>query len=200
VKVLFLTHSFPRFVGDAPGSFLLRLAQALKETGTEVRVIAPAARDLAPREDLKGIHVERFRYAPRSMETHAYTGNMAQDVAGSFTAKLALTSFIGSELMSSAWERRSFKPDVIHAHWWFPSGVVGMTLASLSGRPLVTTLHGTDLRLAKQITASQSVFKRVVRKSSAVTAVSSWLASEASTMVAGIDIEVAPMPVATEKR
>ncbi len=199
MKVLFLTHSFPRFVGDAPGSFLLRLAVALGETGTEVRVIAPAARDLAPREDLNGIHVERFRYAPRSMETLAYTGNMAQDVAASFSAKLALTSFIGSELMRSAWERRSFRPDVIHAHWWFPSGVVGMTLASLSSRPLVTTLHGTDVRLAKQVKASRSVFTTVLRKSSAVTAVSSWLASEASALAGGVDVDVAPMPVATEK-
>jgi len=199
VKVLFLTHSFPRFIGDAPGSFLLRLAVALKETGTDVRVIAPAARDLAPREEIEGIHVERFRYAPRSMETLAYSGNMAQDVAASFSAKIALTSFIGSELIRSAWERRSFKPDVIHAHWWFPSGVAGMTLASMTGRALVTTLHGTDVRLAKQVKASRSVFKSVLRRSSAITAVSSWLASEASTIADGIDIDVAPMPVATEK-
>jgi glycosyltransferase involved in cell wall biosynthesis len=199
LKVLFLTHSFPRFVGDVPGSFLLRLAVALNERGTEVRVIAPAARDLAPREDIDGIHVERFRYAPRSMETLAYTGNMAQDVAGSFTAKIALTSFLGSELIHSAWERRSFKPDVIHAHWWFPSGLVGMTLASMSARPLVTTLHGTDLRLAKQVKASRSVFKTVLAKSSAVTAVSSWLASEIKSIAGEVEIDVAPMPVATEK-
>ena len=74
-----------------------------------------------------------------------------------------------------------------------------MALASMTARPLVTTLHGTDLRLAKQIKASRSVFKAVVRKSSAVTAVSSWLASEASALAGGIDIDVAPMPVATEK-
>jgi glycosyltransferase involved in cell wall biosynthesis len=199
VKVLFLTHSFPRFIGDAPGSFLLRLAVALREVDVEVRVIAPAARDLAPREELDGIHVERFRYAPRSMETLAYTGNMAQDVSGSFGAKLALTSFIGSELMRSAWERRAFKPDVIHAHWWFPSGVVGMTLASLSNKPLVTTLHGTDLRLAKKVNASRGVFRSVMRKSAAVTTVSSWLAREVAELCDGLDIDVAPMPVATEK-
>lgn len=199
MKVLFLTHSFPRFIGDAPGSFLLRLAVALKETGTEVRVIAPAARDLAPREDISGIHVERFRYAPRSMETLAYTGNMAQDVAGSFSAKLALTSFLGAELIRSAWERRSFKPDVIHAHWWFPSGVVGMTLSSMARRPLVTTVHGTDLRLAKQVKASRSVFRTVLAKSSAITAVSSWLASEVRAIAPGVNVDVAPMPVATEK-
>jgi len=199
VKVLFLTHSFPRFVGDAPGSFLLRLAVALREIGVEVRVIAPAARDLAPREDLDGIHVERFRYAPRSMETLAYTGNMAQDVAGSLSGKLALASFVGSELIRAAWERQSFHPDVVHAHWWFPSGVVGMSLAALSTKPLVTTLHGTDLRLARKVKASQGMFRSVMRRSAAVTTVSSWLAGEAVSLVGDLKVDVAPMPVATEK-
>ena len=94
MKVLFLTHSFPRFIGDAPGSFLLRLAVALRDVGVEVRVVAPSAADVSESEDLDGIHVERFRYAPRKLETLAYTGNMAQDVAGSWGAKIALTGML----------------------------------------------------------------------------------------------------------
>ena len=199
MKVLFLTHSFPRFIGDAPGSFLLRLAVALRDEGVVVRVIAPAAENLPPRDELDGIHVERFRYAPRSMETLAYTGNMAQDVASSWSARLALTGFLGAELTRSAWDRRAFRPDVIHAHWWFPSGVVAMTLASLTGTPLVTTIHGTDLRLAKKIAASRPVLRSVLRKSREVTTVSSWLASELTAIEPTARSTVAPMPVATEK-
>ena len=199
MKVLFLTHSFPRFIGDAPGSFLLRLAIALRDRDVAVRVIAPAAQDLPPRDDLEGIHVERFRYAPRTMETLAYTGNMAQDVASSWSARLALTGFIGAELTRSAWDRRTFRPDVIHAHWWFPSGVVAMTLASLTSTPLVTTIHGTDLRLAKKVGASRPVLKSVLRRSAHVTTVSSWLASELTAMVPDARPTVAPMPVATER-
>ena len=199
MQVLFLTHSFPRFIGDAPGSFLLRLAVALRNEGVAVRVIAPAAEGLPPRDDLDGIHVERFRYAPRPMETLAYTGNMAQDVASSWSARLALTGFLGAELTRSAWDRRTFRPDVIHAHWWFPSGVVAMTLASLTGTPLVTTIHGTDLRLAKKVTASRPVLRSVVRRSQHVTTVSSWLASELTAIEPDARPTIAPMPVATEK-
>ena len=199
MKVLFLTHSFPRFIGDAPGSFLLRLAIALRDKDVAVRVIAPAAQNLPPRDDLEGIHVERFRYAPRTLETLAYTGNMAQDVASSWSARLALTGFLGAELTRSAWDRRTFRPDVIHAHWWFPSGVVAMTLASLTSTPLVTTIHGTDLRLAKKVGASRPVLKSVLRRSAYVTTVSSWLASELTAMVPDARPTVAPMPVATER-
>lgn len=199
MKVLFLTHSFPRFIGDAPGSFLLRLAVALRDVGVEVKVVAPAAPDLAASEEFQGIHVERFRYAPRSIETLAYTGNMAQDVSGSWRAKLALTGFIGGELAKGLQRQRAFAPDVIHAHWWFPSGVVGAWLSTLTRTPLVTTMHGTDVRLASKVKLSRNAFNGVMRRSARVTTVSSWLASEVAAISPATSAIVAPMPVATEK-
>lgn len=199
MKVLFLTHSFPRFIGDAPGSFLLRLAVALRDVGVEVKVVAPAAPDLAASEEFQGIHVERFRYAPRSIETLAYTGNMAQDVSGSWRAKLALTGFIGGELAKGLQRQRAFAPDVIHAHWWFPSGVVGAWLSTLTRTPLVTTMHGTDVRLASKVKLSRNAFNGVMRRSARVTTVSSWLASEVAAISPATIAIVAPMPVATEK-
>ncbi len=153
-----------------------------------------------PTDDkIEGIAVERFRYAPRKYEKLAYTGNMAQDVATSWSARLALVGFFGSDFVSAVGARRSFEPDVIHAHWWFPSGVVGSWLASLSHRPLVTTLHGTDVRLAKKIGMSRSLMKRVLNQSAAVTTVSSWLSSEVAALISVPRPDVAPMPVATDK-
>ena len=78
MRVLFVTHSFPRFSGDVAGAFILRLACALADTGTEVRVLAPAAPRLANSDVIDGIAVRRFRYAPRRWETLAYTGTMAE--------------------------------------------------------------------------------------------------------------------------
>src|SRR5437762_5799519 len=125
MNVLFLTHSFPQEEGDAAGSFILRLAVALRGEGINVRVVAPAAAGLPAAEVREGVPVERFRYAPRGYESLAYTGNMANDVASSWTAKLALVGFLGSDFVHAVRARRSFEPDIIHAHWWFPSGVVG---------------------------------------------------------------------------
>ena len=81
MKVLFLTHSFPRQPGDAAGSFVLRLATALRGEGVETRVVAPAAPGLpGSRDRSTAFRVERFRYAPRKYETLAYGGNMATQV------------------------------------------------------------------------------------------------------------------------
>jgi glycosyltransferase involved in cell wall biosynthesis len=198
VNVLFLTHSFPRHAGDAAGSFILRLASALAKEDVEVHVVAPSARDLPPAEVMDGVTVERFRYAPRRLEKLAYTGNMAHDVASSWRARLALVSFLGSDFVTAVRARRSFEPDVIHAHWWFPSGVIGTWLSRMSHRPLVTTLHGTDVRLARSVAVSRPLFRHVLQHSAAVTTVSTWLSREVKRMVPAARPEVLPMPAAID--
>src|SRR5579884_813601 len=138
MKVLFLTHNYPRRAGDAPGSFVLRLARALRGEGIETSVVAPAAAGLAHHEALDDIPVERFRYAPRRYETLAYTGNMATQVQHSWSAKVTMLGFLGAEFRTAVKARRAFEPDVVHAHWWFPNGLVGTWLGRMANKPLVT--------------------------------------------------------------
>lgn len=198
MKVLFLTHSFPRQPGDAPGAFVLRLATALRGEGVETRVVAPAARGLASHETLDDIFVERFRYAPRKYETLAYMGNMATQFQASWSAKVTMLGFLGAEFRCAVGARRAFEPDVVHAHWWFPNGLVGTWLSRMAHKPLVTTLHGTDVRLARSVAFSRPAFRHVMHHSAAVTAVSRWLADEAQGIVSAPQPVVAPMPVSSE--
>src|SRR5262245_17866263 len=198
MKVLFLTHSFPRQLGDAPGSFLLRLAIALRAEGVDTSVVAPAAPGIPEHDHLDGVPVERFRYAPRRFETLAYAGNMATQFKQSWSARVTMLGFLGSEFRSAVRARREFEPDLVHAHWWFPSGLVGTWLARFSNKPLVTTMHGTDVRLARTVAFSRPAFRHVMHHSAAVTAVSRFLASEAQEIVSAPAPIVAPMPVSAE--
>ena len=198
MKVLFLTHAFPRFEGDGAGSFLLRLASALGKEGVDVKVVAPAAPGVVDSARLNGTGIERFHYAPRRYETLAYAGNMAEQVRDSWSARFTMIGFLGAEFRSAVRARRAMQPDIVHAHWWFPSGLVGTWLSKLSHTPLVTTLHGTDVRLARSISVSRPAFRHVLQHSAAVTAVSKWLAHEAQSLVSAPPATVAPMPVGTE--
>jgi glycosyltransferase involved in cell wall biosynthesis len=196
VRILFVTHSFPRFPGDVAGAFILRLARALADGGTEVRVLAPSAPRLANVETIEGIAVRRFRYAPKKWETLAYTGTMAEQVGDSFRGKAALAGMLSRGALAVRSAAAEFAPDVIHAHWWFPAGL--LAFGSLSSKPLVTTMHGSDVRLARRSAWAPVLFRRVMARSSAVTAVSSYLASEAQSMAAGLNVAVEPMPVNVE--
>lgn len=197
LRVLFLTHSYPRVPGDAAGSFLLHLATALRHENVEVRVVAPSGEALPAHDVFEGIHVDRFHYAPRRYENLAYTGEMAQEVQRSWSAKFALVGFLGAEFTAATRVRRAFDPHLIHAHWWFPSGLVGTWVAGLAGLPLVTTMHGTDVRLARAKTFARPLFRRVLHHARAVTTVSRWLADEVREIAPNVSPLVAPMPVST---
>ena len=200
MRVLFLTHSFPRYDGDAAGSFVLRLATALLREGVAVRVVAPATASAPARAVIQGIPISRFRYAPRRLETLAYEGNMASQVRDSWGARLGLVGMLGAELGAALGNVPDGRAELIHAHWWFPSGVVGAVASRIKGIPLVTTVHGSDVRLARAIPAALPALRQVMQRSARVTAVSNWLATEAHAAAGGGDVPVvAPMPVATEQ-
>lgn len=195
LRVLFVTHAYPRYATDAAGSFLHRLAVALRASGCEIRVLAPSAPQLAPDDEIDGIAIRRYRYAPRGMESLAYTGTMAEQVLGSLRGKGALAGMLAAGSVAVRRHVDEFAPDVLHAHWWFPSGL--LALAADEDLPLVTTMHGSDVRLARRVTLAHPLFRRVMARSRAVTAVSSWLAGEARAMAPDARIRVAPMPADT---
>jgi glycosyltransferase involved in cell wall biosynthesis len=195
VNVLVLAHSYPRFATDPVGSFVLRLAVAVRPAGVDVRVVAPGGEGLAARETYEGVVVERFRYAPRRYETLAYTGTMRDQVLGSWTKRAFMASFVAAETGTALRVARAFKPDLVHAHWWFPAGLVGGWVRRWRGVPLVITLHGSDLRLAQDLAVATRLFRHVLRRATTVTTVSSWLARETEALVPGVRPVVAPMPV-----
>lgn len=192
-RVLFVTHAYPRHVGDGAGSFLHRLALGLTASGLTVRVLAPSGPKLAPAENLEGIEIRRFRYAPAGMESLAYTGTMAEQVLGSLSGKGALLGMLTAGTMAVRRAIDEFKPHVLHAHWWFPAGL--LAIGAHSDVPLITTMHGSDVRLARKVKLVHPLFRRVMARSAVVTAVSSWLAGEARAMAPGTTVGVAPMPV-----
>lgn len=199
MRVLFLTHAYPRSPGDTPGAFLHLLARALHSTGVEVHVLAPHAAGLAMQETMDGIQVHRFRYAADEAETLAYTGRMVEEVRASLQGKVTLARLMAAGTRASRHLARSLQVDVLHAHWWFPNGVIAAATSRLTSLPLVTTLHGSDVRLARGVAPMRAAFRAVARRSAAVTAVSHFLARSAKEMATDASVSVLPMPVDVER-
>ncbi len=195
MRVLFLAHSFPRFDADPVGSFVLRLAVALRSAGIEVLVVAPGGPGLAARETFEGITVERFRYAPRRLETLGYTGTMRNQVQGSWTARVVMGAFLVADFLKALRVGRRFRPQLVHAHWALPGGLVGTWLRALWRVPLVITLHGSDLRLAQGVPIAARLFRRVLTRATVVTTVSRWLARDTMALAPPVEPVVAPMPI-----
>jgi len=193
VRVIFLTHNYPRFAGDIAGGFLHPLALALRARGVDVRVIAPSDAGRGGSDVLDGVPIERVRYAAPERETLAYSGRM-QDALSSPGGIAAFYS-LGQALRSGAQSAAEGHPDsVVHAHWWIPAGV-----AAPAELPLVLTSHGTDVRLLKRWAPARLLARPVYRRARVVTAVSRYLA-DLITSTTGRAVPpdcVQPMPVDT---
>lgn len=198
LRVLFLAHAYPRYAGDPVGSFIHNLAVALRDEGIDVVVVAPSAPNVPAHDVIDGVAIHRFRYAPRSMETLAYTGTMSSQVGAGVRGKVTMIAFLAASVVQSRRVVRRLGVRVVHAHWWFPGGLVARWLRSFNGLPYVVTLHGSDLRLALGSRLGRRLFRAVAARASAITAVSSWLARGAADIGSSPAPIVAPMPVLTD--
>jgi len=106
-----------------------------------------------------------------------------------------MLSFLAAAFWKGMRTRRRFRADLIHAHWWYPGGLVGSWLKRWWGIPLITTLHGSDLRVAQSAAIARPVFRHVLRRSDRVTTVSRWLADGVVSLAPNVSPVVAPMPV-----
>src|SRR5919197_5655013 len=77
-------------------------------------------------------------------------------------------------------EARSFRPDVVYAHFLVPTGLI----AALASRaPLVATAHGRDVRNIGALRGVRVATAVVARRAAAIVAVSDYLRRELETKV-----------------
>ena len=177
MKVLQLSSSFPRRAGDVSGIFILDITATLAAEGMDVTVVAPHDRGAAVREELEGVHVERFRYAPDRLELLAHRGGIL--AALQYPSRMLLVPpFLLAYLLAAVRAARRLRPDVLHAHWWFPGGVIGAIASMVTGRPLVITLHGSDVHIAER-PGLRKLARLTLRRARVVGVVSEALRREA---------------------
>ena len=115
MRIVCVTHAYPRSDGDVAGAFIERLVLALTRRGHTVVVAAPADEGRGGREVRHGVPVVRVRYAPARWETLAYRGTMAAAVR-SPTGLLAFGSLVLRLSRAVALLARSLSADLVHAH------------------------------------------------------------------------------------
>lgn len=129
MRILVLNYEFPP-VGGGGGRASAALCAALARRGHELRVITSRAPDLAPEERLEGYRVTRV-FTGRRSRYRASFASMAGYVVGALIPALRLA--------------RSWKPDVIHAHFAVPTGVLALRLSKMTRTPYVLTAHLGDV-------------------------------------------------------
>jgi len=162
--LLVLASTYPASVGDGTPSFVRDLAVGLVGRFTP-RLLVPAVPGGTASEDADGVHVTRYRFFPRRWEDVA-DGAILENVRSRRSRLLQLPFLMAAQWWGVRREVRRHRPDVIHAHWIVPQGLVARVAAP--GIPLVVTTLGGDL-YALNDPISRVLKRSVLRHASAVT-------------------------------
>jgi glycosyltransferase involved in cell wall biosynthesis len=192
MKVLVLCYEYPP-IGGGGGRAAKTVAEALVQRGHEVRVQTAALGFRSQHERIDGVDIYRTasaRQVPDTCRVHE------------------MGLYCATSLLPTLRHIREWKPDVMHAHFAMPTGMLARTANRFTGVPYVLTAHLGDVpggvpeqtdRLFRLVgPLANSVWKHAA----AATAVSSFvqrLAEQAyqrkvERVLNGIDLAGAPAP------
>ncbi len=194
LKIMFITSKFPRYLEDTQPRFVYNLAEALKELGHELHVVAPHDKGAKKQEVMNGINIYRFQYFyPASWQKVSYGPGIPENFNAGIMAKLQMPFFALAEASLSKKIAKKINPDIVHAHWALPQGIA----ARKTGKPYVVTLYGGEVFLAKRLKLI-GMLDRILREAGMAVAITTGLEevikeagvkTELEIIPAGIDME-----------
>ena len=201
LKVAIVSEFFPSPVDPILGIWVLRQAQAVREFGIDVHVLAlqrpvPPAKTLRPM-----LHVPPDSTMLKDW-AHAYKkSRRSTEVDGvprtgvSFLAPPRQMSYGSWGLWAAPRLRRALRHldkswgfDIVHAHYAAPTGYAVSAWCTKRERPLITSLHGGDLlNTATRSALGRKLVKTAVNRSEVVLCNSKWTMKRARELVASSD-------------
>lgn len=173
LRVLVLTTSYPLRPASSSGVFVRRLVEALAGHA-QLRVLCPADASAEPVDGGTRVALQAFRYAPRRWQ------RLAQEPGGvlpAIRARPALLLLLPFFLLAFSWAlvRAARRADVIHANWAI-TGALAALLRPLHRRPVVLTLRGDDVTVARRSGIHRRLLHGAVGNASAVVCVAETMA------------------------
>ncbi len=176
-RILVVASTFPMSETDASPRFVRDLVEAMhrEDPSRRFAVLAPQVGRGGPAHQ-RHEHFEefRFRYAwPASLQRLTGRGIVPTLAAEPWLLLVLPWLFVGEFIALRRLVRR-WAPDVIHAQWFTPQGVVAALVARWSGVPWVLTTHASDVSIWDRVPlVGARVVRALLPTATRITAVSS---------------------------
>jgi len=192
--ILVLASTFPRWKNDTEPRFVYDLSLRLKDK-FHIIILAPHCVKSKTKEELDGLEVVRYRYAPERFESLAYEGGITAKLKTNKFNWFLLPFFFLGQWIAIVRIIKKHPVKVIHAHWLIPQGILALMarLISKNKPKILCTSHGGDLYSLND-PISKVIKRYVIRNVDALTVVSTAMQQEIKKLVQQTSLpEVAPM-------
>ncbi|OGY12948.1 MAG: hypothetical protein A3A58_01160 [Candidatus Blackburnbacteria bacterium RIFCSPLOWO2_01_FULL_41_27] len=152
-KILVIASSFPRYKDDWWQRAVLSIYDNMDLKKYHVTVVAPSAPGAKSSEKINGIYIERFTYFyPKSLQLlTSGEGVLYSSKKNKYLGKIQVITFVIAEFVKTISLLASRDFDVIHANWILPQGLVAIIAKFIFRKPVVITVHGTDVFALKKL-------------------------------------------------
>ncbi len=182
MKILVVSHAFPRFKGDWSANFIEGLCNEYVNLNCDVTVFTPNVSTWNRNvENLNGINVVRFNYFFKKYQNFGYGAALKNDQNFSII-QLFLTPFLlffGTYKLYKLLKKNEF--DFIHSHWAIPNSIISIFARKFANIkvPIITSFPGSDVTvLNKTGLLGKFITKKILNKSDFLTCNSNDLKNE----------------------
>jgi glycosyltransferase involved in cell wall biosynthesis len=195
--LLVLASTFPRWINDTEPHFVYDLCQELKGK-FHIIVLTSHYSGSKTYEEMNGLKVYRYQYAPAYFEKLVYNGGITTNLKNNLLKYFLLPSFFISQIFSILKILKKYPISLIHAHWLIPQGFLALVaLSFLKKTPkLLCTSHGGDL-FGLNDALSKKIKKWVINRSNKITVVSSAMMKKINELVPNIQNKLSIIPMGT---
>jgi glycosyltransferase involved in cell wall biosynthesis len=179
LKILVTASTFPASPHDTSPRFVLDICRGIESMGkARCLVLAPHSQGAKVRENLEGVTVHRFRYAPERWELISGQGIYAKLKQNPKLIFLIPCFFLAQFLaLVKIWV--SWQPDVLLAHWIIPQGMIARAAkVFFPGMKMIVACHGGDVALINKNPVLRKLGEFIFRGANRVVAVSTFLEGE----------------------
>lgn len=170
MTILTITHTCPRFHGDSAAPFMEGLGNGFSAIGDRLLMLAPYDPLIKSNDPAFRYELIPYRYAPLQRWHVLGYSRMLNNDMGIRPATLFLGPLMIQAAIHKAQEIvRQRRVDILHAHWIVPNGYIGAAVARRTGVPLVVTLPGSDVYIARKHLLFRILARSAFRVAAAIT-------------------------------
>jgi glycosyltransferase involved in cell wall biosynthesis len=172
-----LASSYPKYEGEVTAPFIEEIAAGIAARGHEVHVVLPKHRDMRRALVERKVHLHPYAYAPiEQLNVWGYAEALAADVQVRSLVYLAAPLALTASTLVTMRVAKRIQADIVHAHWVIPNGPPAALAAARLKRPLVISLHGSDIYLPERHRWLRGSCAWALRRAATITACSGDLA------------------------
>lgn len=175
MRVLMLTTSWPLSDGDWRGGFVMDLCRDLAASDIDVDVVVPAPAaactpcDFLSSQPIQGVTVHWLPRLIQFRSTAFHQSGLESNLKRRPWSALSMGPVLGA--LAAECSLLAMRADVIVSNWLVPMGVVGATVAGVTGKPHLVIAHSAPAGPAG-IPPFSAVIRRVVQSAESVACVS----------------------------